>query len=108
MVTQFFNSIGACTVLALMATAFILRLNHAPASQPVPRYLECIRDCIACPLCMRRESPQQRVDINFDDILLAESQVYQSIHTYPLTRKCQFNHARFGVDTHRQAYTCLK
>ena len=29
-ITQFFNCIGAATVLALLATAFILRLNHVP------------------------------------------------------------------------------
>ena len=75
MLTQFFNSIGATTVLALMATAFILRLNHASTSEPVPKFLACIRDCIAGPLCMRRESPMQRVDVNFEDILLTESQV---------------------------------
>ena len=75
MLTQFFNAIGACTVLALMATAFILRLNHAPTSIPVPGYLVCIRDCIACPLFMRRETPRKRIEINFENVLLTESQV---------------------------------
>ena len=75
MLTQFFNSIGASTVLALMATAFILRLNHASTSEPVPRYLESIRNCIAGALCMRREPPRQRVNINFENVLLTESQV---------------------------------
>jgi hypothetical protein len=79
MLTQFFNSIGATTVLALMATAFILRLNHASTSEPVPKFLACIRDCIAGPLCMRRESPMQRVDVNFEDILRTESQVYTRV-----------------------------
>ena len=87
MLTQFFNSIGASTVLALMATAFILRLNHASTSEPVPRYLECIRDCIAGALCMRREPPRQRVDINFEDILLTESQVHVSVHSYSQTSR---------------------
>ncbi|XP_028411395.1 neuronal acetylcholine receptor subunit alpha-7-like [Dendronephthya gigantea] len=77
MLTQFFNSIGGSTVLALMATAFILRLNHADGSTPVPSYLVCIRDCIAFVLCMRREPERRRVEINFEDILLAESQVFR-------------------------------
>ena len=79
MLTQFFNSIAATTVLALMATAFILRLNHASTSVPVPGYLACIRDCIAGALCMRRESPRERVNVKFDDVLLSESQVHRNM-----------------------------
>ena len=75
MLTKFFNAIGACTVLALMSTALILRLNHAPTSAKVPRYLACIRDCIAGALRMRRESSRKRVEISFGDVLLTESQV---------------------------------
>ena len=75
MLTNFFNSIGASTVLALIATAFILHLNHAPASEPVSGPLACIRDCIACLFCMKREKTEKRVILNFEDILLTESQV---------------------------------
>ena len=53
MITQFFNSIGATTVLALLATAFILRLNHVSSDQHVPHYLARIRDCIAGALCIK-------------------------------------------------------
>ena len=82
MLTQFFNSISASTVLALMATAFVLRLNHASTSVPVPGYLACIRDCIAGALCMRRESLRQRVNVNFDDVPLTGSQVHNNIDSY--------------------------
>ena len=87
MLTHFFNLISVSTVLALMATAFILRLNHACTSEPVPRYLKRIRNCIAGALCMRREPPRQRVNIHFENILLTESQVHVSVHTYSHTRE---------------------
>ena len=82
MLTQFFNSIGASTVLALTATAFIVRLNHSSTSVPVPGYLACIRDCIAGALCMRRESTRQQVNVNFEDVLLTESQVHRNVDSY--------------------------
>ena len=75
MLTHFFNAIVVSTVLALMATAFILGLNHAPTSIQVPGYLACIRDCIAGALFMRRETPRKRVETNFEDVLMTESQV---------------------------------
>ena len=55
MITHFFNSIGAATVLALLATAFILRLNHVSSDKPVPRYLVKIRDFIAATLRIKKE-----------------------------------------------------
>lgn len=74
MLTQFFNLIGVSTVLALMATAFILRLNHAPTAEAVPRYFAGVRDYLAVAICMRRESVK-RVDVYFEDILPPNSQV---------------------------------
>jgi hypothetical protein len=73
MVTEFFNSIAATTVLALLATAFILRLNHVSSGVPVPRCLARIRDCIAVALCMKKASVPKRVKLNFEEILLSES-----------------------------------
>ena len=74
--TIFFNSISSSTVLALIATAFILHLNHASASESVPRYLACMRDCIAGALFVRRrKSSRKPVDNNFEDIFMNESQV---------------------------------
>jgi hypothetical protein len=73
MVTELFNSIAATTVLALLATAFILRLNHVSSGVPVPRCLARIRDCIAVALCMKKASLPKRVKLNFEEILLSES-----------------------------------
>jgi hypothetical protein len=72
-VTKFFNYIAATTVLALLATAFILRLNHVSSGVPVPRCLARIRDCIAVALCMKKASLPKRVKLNFEEILLSES-----------------------------------
>lgn len=73
MVTKFFNSIGASTILALVATAVILRLNHVSSGLPVPRYLARIRDCIAVALCMKKSTVAKRLELKFDQILLAET-----------------------------------
>ena len=73
MITGLFNSIGATAVLALMATAFTLNLNHASPGTAVPPYLAMIRDCIAVPFCMKKVPLPKRVDLNFEDILLSES-----------------------------------
>lgn len=73
MLTRFFNSIGASTILALVATAFILHLNHVSSGVPVPRYLARIRDCIAVALCMKKPPFAKRVELNFDQILLTET-----------------------------------
>ena len=75
MLTSFINAIAVSTVLALIATAFILCLNHAPTSLPVPGYLVSIRDCTAGALFMRRKTQRKRVEINFENVLLTESQV---------------------------------
>ena len=73
MLTSFFNSIGVSTILALIATAFILRLNHVSSGIPVPRYLARIRDCIAVALCMKKPTLAKREELNFDQILLTET-----------------------------------
>ena len=73
MITTLFNCIGATAVLALMATAFILNLNHVTAGVAVPRYLAKIRDCIAVALCMKKAPLPKRVDLNFEDSLFNES-----------------------------------
>ncbi|XP_028411347.1 neuronal acetylcholine receptor subunit alpha-10-like [Dendronephthya gigantea] len=73
LITNFFNCIGASTVLALLATAFILHLNHISSGIPVPRYLVRIRDCIAVALCMKQPPPTKRVQLDLDEILLRES-----------------------------------
>ena len=76
LLTTFFNAISATTVLALIATAFILHLNHASALESVPGYLVSTRDCIADVLCMRRrESPRKPVEYNLEDTFLNTSQV---------------------------------
>ena len=64
-ITQFFNCIGAATVLALLATAFILRLNHVSSDKPVPHYLVRIRNFIAATLRIKNEcetKPAQNVN----------------------------------------------
>ena len=72
--TIFFNSISSSTVLALIATAFILRLNHASPSESVPRYLAYMRDCTAGALFVRRrKSSRKPVENNFEDIFINES-----------------------------------
>ena len=73
MMTELFNSIGANAVLALLATAFILQLNHVSSGVPVPPYLARIRDCIAVALCMKKTPLAKRVELNFEEILLSES-----------------------------------
>ncbi|CAB3980588.1 neuronal acetylcholine receptor subunit alpha-10-like [Paramuricea clavata] len=73
MVTELFISIAATTVLALLATAFILRLNHVSSGVPVPRCLAKIRDCIAVAVCMKKPSLAKRVKFNFEEISFSES-----------------------------------
>ena len=70
MLTQFFTSIAASTVLCLIATAFILRLNHVTPGKDVPRYFERIRDWIAVPLLMRRNKRTKRIKFDFQNVLL--------------------------------------
>ena len=74
--TIFFNSISSSTVLALIATAFILHLNHASASKSVPRYLAYMRDYIAGALFVERpKSLREPFEKDFEGILMNESQV---------------------------------
>ncbi|XP_028411337.1 neuronal acetylcholine receptor subunit alpha-6-like isoform X2 [Dendronephthya gigantea] len=68
MITQFFNAIGASTVLALMATAFILRLNHVSPGVCIPRYLVRIRNSIAVVLCIKPACKLKPVGVNADEI----------------------------------------
>ena len=76
MITQFFNSIAASTVLALMATAFVLRLNHISSGVPVPYNLAKVRDGIAVTLCMKKK-PSAKRQLNFEEFVLSESSTQQ-------------------------------
>ena len=54
--TCFFTYIAGTTVLCYIATAIILYLNHVTPDKDVPAKAKKIRECIACPLLMRRNS----------------------------------------------------
>lgn len=69
MITQFFNTIGASTVLALVATAFILRLNHVSPGMRIPQYLVRIRNSIAIVLCIKPSCKSKPLGVNADEIL---------------------------------------
>ena len=75
LITKYFNSIAGVTILGLMFTAFILRLNHAHVgiSRPVPGYLAKIRDCLATALWMRRNTPKRPGDVNAHDFVLSNT-----------------------------------
>ena len=60
-ITQFLNSIGVATVFALLATAFILRLNHVSSDKPVPSYLVRIRDFIAAALWIKNDCGRELI-----------------------------------------------
>ncbi|XP_046839009.1 neuronal acetylcholine receptor subunit alpha-7-like [Xenia sp. Carnegie-2017] len=77
MLTQFFNCIQVHTVLSLLATAIILRLNHGPYSDPVPRNLAVIRDFIARVLCVKspKNFSTNSAAVNFGNTTIAERQI---------------------------------
>ena len=84
-ITQFFNCIGAATVMALIATAFILRLNHVSQDKPVPRYLVRIRDLIAAVLRIKNECKKKHLQ-NLNGVM-QRSESFEQAHVEINLRK---------------------
>lgn len=82
MITQYFSAIAFMTLLTLLATAFILRMNHASSSTPVPYYLANIRDFFAVVFCMKKDVYSKPAQLDFGEVLLADAAQWLNLHDF--------------------------